>query len=118
MRSAVAAGTWLVWLSPLLLSLVVFEVYCLREINRSTWAHGASKWLWAVICLTSVPTGGLLYLALTPRAGNRRGHRHTRTGAAIAPSRYSAGQDRERVLTGIIDEIALQFPITTRRFRR
>jgi ABC-2 type transport system ATP-binding protein len=50
-------------LAPLIVALAAFEVYCLVEVVRRP-TRTLPRWLWAVICLASVPLGGVLYLVL------------------------------------------------------
>jgi ABC-2 type transport system ATP-binding protein len=46
---------------PLILALVAFEVYCLVQVVRRP-PKVLPRWAWAVVCLVSIPVGGLLYL--------------------------------------------------------
>ncbi|MCZ7533784.1 MAG: PLDc N-terminal domain-containing protein [Acidimicrobiia bacterium] len=55
MRIPVAA------LVPIVLVAVGFVVYCLFDLSRATVRY-LPKWLWAVICIVSIPLGGIVYL--------------------------------------------------------
>jgi len=48
-------------LAPLIVLAVAFVGYCLFDITRSEVRH-LPKWAWALICLLSVPAGGIVYL--------------------------------------------------------
>jgi ABC-2 type transport system ATP-binding protein len=50
-------------LAPLVIAIVGFEVYCLVEVVRRP-VRTLPRWIWAVICLASIPVGGVLYLLL------------------------------------------------------
>ena len=50
-------------LSPLIVLLGAFVVYCLVDISRNEVRH-LPKWAWVVICLISIPFGGIAYLLL------------------------------------------------------
>jgi len=56
----VAATPWAA-LAPLVVLGVAFVVYCLVEVARSD-ARYLPRWAWAVVCLISVPIGGIVYL--------------------------------------------------------
>ena len=64
MRSgAEAGGVPLAALLPIALIAVAFVAYCLVDIVRGEVRY-LPKWAWAVICLLSVPLGGLVYLVV------------------------------------------------------
>jgi hypothetical protein len=42
--------------------LVVFVVYCWVDIIRAEKVKHLPKWKWAIICVISVPLGGIIYL--------------------------------------------------------
>jgi hypothetical protein len=46
---------------PIAIIGVAFVAYCLYDLSRSNVRH-LPKWAWAVICLVSVPVGGIIYL--------------------------------------------------------
>jgi hypothetical protein len=50
-------------LSPLIVFVGAFVVYCLVDISRNEVRH-LPKWGWAVVCLISIPFGGIAYLLL------------------------------------------------------
>lgn len=52
---------------PLLLVVplgIGFDAYCLTDIVRATEVRYLRKWAWALICLTQLPLGGILYLTI------------------------------------------------------
>jgi len=51
-------------LVPLVLVAVGFVVFCLVDLARAGEVRYLPKWAWAVICVVSVPLGGIVYLAL------------------------------------------------------
>ncbi len=50
-------------LVPLVAGVVAFEVFCLVEIRRHEARH-LPKVVWVLVCLASVPLGGILYLSV------------------------------------------------------
>ena len=48
-------------LVPLVALLVLFVGYCLLDLARHD-VRGLPKWAWALLCVVSVPLGGVLYL--------------------------------------------------------
>jgi len=48
-------------LLPLVVLAVGFVVYCLVDVARSRVRY-LPKWAWVIICLVSVPVGGIIYL--------------------------------------------------------
>lgn len=48
-------------LLPVAVLVVGFVAYCLVDLARSEVRY-LPKWAWAVICLASVPIGGIVYL--------------------------------------------------------
>lgn len=46
---------------PLVVLAVAFVAYCLIDIARHDVRH-LPKWAWALICVLSVPFGGIVYL--------------------------------------------------------
>lgn len=42
--------------------LVGFEVFCLRDLVRADGVRTLTKPIWAVLCLFTIPLGGMLYL--------------------------------------------------------
>jgi hypothetical protein len=53
----VPAAAWL----PLAVLAVVFVGYCLFDVFRSEVRY-LPKWAWVLVCLLSVPMGGIVYL--------------------------------------------------------
>jgi hypothetical protein len=51
-------------LVPLVVIFVGFAVYCVVDVLRAERTKHLPKWAWLVICLVSVPLGGVLYLLL------------------------------------------------------
>ena len=43
--------------------LLAFVVYCWVNLARAEQVRYLPKWLWAIVCLISIPLGGILYLA-------------------------------------------------------
>ena len=50
-------------LLPLIILGVAFVGYCLFDLSRNDVRY-LPKWAWAVICLLSVPVGGIIYLTV------------------------------------------------------
>jgi hypothetical protein len=48
---------------PLAVLAIGFVVYCLVDLAKSEVRY-LPKWAWAVICLVSVPLGGIVYLVV------------------------------------------------------
>ena len=51
-------------LVPLAVVAVGFVVFCLVDLSRAGEVRYLPKWAWAVICVGSVPLGGIVYLTL------------------------------------------------------
>jgi hypothetical protein len=51
-------------LVPLVLVAVGFVVFCLVDVAHAGEVRYLPKWAWAVICVVSVPLGGIVYLVL------------------------------------------------------
>ena len=49
-------------LFPLVIVLLAFAGYCWYDIIRSQRVRYLPKWLWMVICIVSIPLGGIIYL--------------------------------------------------------
>jgi hypothetical protein len=50
-------------LVPLIILAVAFVGYCWFDLSRSEVRY-LPKWAWAVICLISIPLGGIVYLTV------------------------------------------------------
>lgn len=48
---------------PLALLALAFVGYCLYDLRRSEVRY-LPGWVWAVLCIISVPVGGILYLTV------------------------------------------------------
>ena len=48
-------------LAPVLVLLLAFVVWCWVDISRNEVRY-LPKWLWAVICVVSIPIGAIVYL--------------------------------------------------------
>ncbi len=48
-------------IAPLLVLAAAFVAYCLFDLSRSEVRH-MPKWAWAIVCIVSVPLGGIVYL--------------------------------------------------------
>jgi hypothetical protein len=48
-------------LAPLALLALGFVAYCWYDLSRSEVRY-LPKWVWALICVASVPAGGIVYL--------------------------------------------------------
>lgn len=42
----------------------VFVIYCLIDLARVQEVRYLPRWLWGIICLISVPLGGIIYLTV------------------------------------------------------
>jgi uncharacterized membrane protein (UPF0182 family) len=65
-RQVIFGGSSLVdlnWaaMAPLILVAVAFIVYCWFDIVRNDVRY-LPKWVWGLICVLSVPLGGIVYL--------------------------------------------------------
>ena len=49
-------------LIPLVLVAVGFAVFCLVDVVRADEVRHLPRWAWAVLCLISIPLGGVAYL--------------------------------------------------------
>ena len=52
--------------APLLVLLAGFLIYCLIDLARSEVQY-LPKWAWAIVCVISVPLGGIIYLTMGRR---------------------------------------------------
>jgi hypothetical protein len=49
-------------LAPLLVVVLAFVIFCLVDLIRSQNVRYLPRWAWAIICLISMPWGGIAYL--------------------------------------------------------
>ncbi len=48
-------------IAPVIVVGIGFAVYCLVDLARSEVRY-LPKWLWALVCVLSIPIGGIVYL--------------------------------------------------------
>jgi len=41
-----------------------FAIFCLSDLFRQPAVKYLPRWLWAVICVVSIPLGGIIYLSI------------------------------------------------------
>jgi len=71
MNNAVSSGITINWaaFAPILVLLLAFIAYCLVDLARHPVKY-LPKWAWAlIICLFSVPIGGIVYLIVGRDSG-------------------------------------------------
>ncbi|HEY2551036.1 MAG TPA: PLDc N-terminal domain-containing protein [Streptosporangiaceae bacterium] len=56
MSTALAA-----WI-PVIVIAAAFEAFCLADLARARDVRYLPRWAWALICLLSIPLGGVIYL--------------------------------------------------------
>lgn len=49
-------------LLPVAIIAIGFVIYCLVDLFRAEQVRYLPRWLWAIICVISVPIGGIAYL--------------------------------------------------------
>jgi len=49
-------------LLPVAIIAIGFVVYCLVDLFRTEQVRYLPRWLWAIICVVSIPIGGIVYL--------------------------------------------------------
>jgi hypothetical protein len=59
--AAIDGGVPLAALAPLVLLALGFVGYCWYDLSRSQVRY-LPKWAWALICVASIPFGGIAYL--------------------------------------------------------
>jgi len=43
---------------------IIFEIYCLVTVFRTKRVRYLPRWVWAIICLVSIPLGGIIFLVV------------------------------------------------------
>jgi hypothetical protein len=56
---------------PVLVFALGFVAFCLVDLARSEVRH-LPKWAWGIICVITVPLGGVVYLLVGREPGARR----------------------------------------------
>ena len=51
-------------LAPLILVLIIYVLFCIRDIIKAQTTRYLPKWTWILICLVSIPLGGILYFII------------------------------------------------------
>jgi len=51
-------------LAPVIVIGIGFVIYCLLDLYRATEVRHLPRWAWAIICVITVPLGGIAYLTL------------------------------------------------------
>jgi hypothetical protein len=51
-------------LLPVVIACVGFAIYCVVDVVRAEEVRYLPRWAWAIICLASIPLGGIFYLVL------------------------------------------------------
>jgi Phospholipase_D-nuclease N-terminal len=49
-------------LIPIVVVAIGFEVFCLVDLARTDEVSYLPRWAWAVVCLITIPLGGVAYL--------------------------------------------------------
>jgi hypothetical protein len=55
--------------APIIVLAVAFVGYCLFDLSRNQ-PRLLPRWAWALICVVSVPLGGVVYLLVGRESGN------------------------------------------------
>jgi len=58
------SATVILVLAAVVVLAVAWEVFCLRDLARADRVRYLPKWGWAIVCLISIPWGGLVYVIL------------------------------------------------------
>lgn len=48
-------------IAPIAVLALAFAIYCLFDLSRSEVRY-LPRWAWAVLCVVSIPLGGIVYL--------------------------------------------------------
>ncbi|MGW4353758.1 hypothetical protein ACWELJ_16905 [Nocardia sp. NPDC004582] len=59
-------------LVPLIVIAVGFVGFCWYDLSRSQVKY-LPTWAWAIICVVSIPIGGIIYLTVGRESGGARG---------------------------------------------
>jgi hypothetical protein len=51
-------------LVPLVVVAVGFVIFCLVDLARADRVRYLPRWAWVIVCLISIPLGGIVYLTL------------------------------------------------------
>jgi Phospholipase_D-nuclease N-terminal len=51
-------------LVPIAVLAIGFVVFCLVDVFRSEQVRYLPRWAWALICIVSIPLGGIVYLVV------------------------------------------------------
>jgi hypothetical protein len=57
-------NTLIAALIPVAIVAVCFEAFCLVDLVRAEEVRFVPRWAWAIICVISIPLGGVAYLLL------------------------------------------------------
>jgi hypothetical protein len=60
--SPVASVPWAA-IAPLAVLAIAFVVYCVVDVVRHDVRY-LPKWMWALVCVVSIPFGGIVYLLI------------------------------------------------------
>ena len=64
MIAAIDAKIPLEALAPLVVVAIAWAAYCIVDIVKAERVLVFPKWAWALICVLSVPVGGIIYLLI------------------------------------------------------
>ena len=51
-------------LLPVIVIGAGFVAFCLADLTRARQVRYLPKWAWVLVCLVSVPLGGIIYLSI------------------------------------------------------
>lgn len=51
-------------LLPMFILLAAFAIYCWWDIWHQESVNYLPKWAWAIVCVVSIPLGGIVYLLI------------------------------------------------------